>query len=139
MVEDLLDELRRSGQRATTARRAVLEVLVAAGDGHLSADELTRRVRADHPAIHLSTIYRTLEALAEAGLLTPAPFADQPTTYHLRADVHHHAVCTDCGATINLPPSVLASLRRSLLADHGFHADPHHLTITGRCRSCSGA
>lgn len=136
-VDELLDELRRAGQRTTTARRAVLEELLAAGDHHLTADELARRVRARHPAIHLSTIYRTLDALTDAGLLTPAPFADQPTTYHLHSDVHHHAVCTNCGETLVLPPSALRSLRHRLLADHGFHADPQHLTITGRCRRCA--
>ncbi len=137
-IDDLVDELRRRGQRATTARRAVLEALLAAGDDHLTADELGRRVRSQHPAIHLSTIDRTLDALTDAGITTVARFADQPLTYHLATDVHHHAVCTRCGATLSLPPALFEPVRKRLLRDHGFHAEPRHLTITGLCRDCAG-
>ena len=44
-IDDLVDELRARGQRATVARRAVLEALLEAGDAHLTADELAPRVR----------------------------------------------------------------------------------------------
>jgi Fur family ferric uptake transcriptional regulator len=136
-IEDLTAELRRRGQRVTTARRAVLEQLLRAGDTHLSADELATAVRAQHPEIHLSTIYRTLDALDEAGLIARAPFDEQSTSYHLTDDVHHHAVCGSCGRTLSLPPELLEPLTRSLLADYGFHADPRHLTIDGRCDRCA--
>jgi Fur family ferric uptake transcriptional regulator len=136
-IDDLIGQLRERGQRATTARRAVLAELLAAGDRHLTADELARRIHRRHPVIHLSTVYRTLDALADAGIISRAPFNDQSATYHLTTDVHHHAVCTRCGATINLGAAVLEPLRRRLLRDHGFHADPHHLTIEGCCASCA--
>jgi Fur family ferric uptake transcriptional regulator len=136
-IDDLVDELRRAGQRCTVARRAVLEHLIDAGDEHLTADELASRVRAEHPAIHLSTVYRTLDALTEAAIITPARFADHPVTYHLTGDVHHHAVCTDCGASLNLPASVLGPVRTRLRREFGFEADPHHLTISGRCAECA--
>lgn len=121
----------------TTARRAVLGELIAAGDVHLNVDELARRVNTLHPDIHLSTVYRTLDALRDAGLIIEARFADQPTTYHLAGDRHHHAVCSECGVTINLPASTFDQLARRLERDYGFRADPHHLTIPGRCATCA--
>jgi Fur family ferric uptake transcriptional regulator len=136
-IDDLVAELRAHGQRATVARRAVLEALLEAGDDHLSADELAPRVRERHPAIHLSTVYRTLDALTEADVITLARFADRPATYHLATDRHHHAVCSRCGTTINLSVGVLDPVRRRLLRDHGFRADPNHLTIHGLCRACA--
>jgi Fur family ferric uptake transcriptional regulator len=117
-TDDLVELLRQRGQRITTARRAVLDELVRAGDRHLGADELARRVQKRHPAIHLSTIYRTLDALADADIISVARFADQPVTYHLIDDVHHHAVCTRCGATLNLPAAVVEPLRRRLRRDY---------------------
>lgn len=135
----LVDELRARGQRVTVARRAVLEELVAAGEDHLSADELAERIGARVPAVHLSTVYRTLEALCEAGMITPARLADHPATYHLTSDVHHHAVCTGCGAVLRVPDEVLAPVHRRLWRDHGFEAGPRHLTITGRCSACLAA
>ncbi len=136
-VEDLLSRLRAGGQRVTTARRAVLAEIVAAGSVHLTADDMARRIGAEHPDIHLSTIYRTLDALTDAGIVAVARFRDEPVTYHLTDDVHHHAVCTTCGATLVLEPDVLDPVRRRLLRDHGFVADPHHLTIGGTCARCA--
>lgn len=128
--------LRERGLRVTTARLAVLDRLRTAGTDHLTADELAADVRRRHPTVHLSTVYRTLDTLSDAGLISLARFGDQPATYHLTDDVHHHAVCTSCGATLVVPPAMFESVRRRLLAEHGFRADPHHLTIEGRCADC---
>lgn len=136
-LDDLIAELRAHGQRATTARRAVLEALLEAGDDHLTADELAPRVRENHPAIHLSTVYRTLDALTDARVISLARLADGPATYHLATDRHHHAVCTKCGTTISLPISVLDPVRRRLLRDYDFRANANHLTIPGLCSACA--
>lgn len=136
-IDDLIGQLRERGQRATTARRAVLAEILAAGDRHLSADELARLIHERHPVIHLSTVYRTLDALTDAGIISRARFSDQSASYHLTTDVHHHAICSVCGATINLGPAELEPLQRRLLRDHGFRADPRHLTIEGWCRRCA--
>lgn len=137
LLADLVAELRARGLRATTARLRVLEQLAAAGDAHLTADELAQRVADTTPGVHLSTIYRTCDALVDAGILAPAPLTDGRSSFHLAGDSHHHAVCSRCGATVSLPPEALEPLRRRLRRDHGFEADPHHLTITGLCRRCA--
>jgi Fur family transcriptional regulator, ferric uptake regulator len=136
-VDDLLAELRKAGHRATTARRAVLEELVAAGPQHRTADDIARRISDRYPTIHLSTVYRTLDALAGAGIIALARFGDEPATYHLATDRHHHAVCTRCGTTIDVATGALDPLRRRLQRDYDFHADPHHLTIEGLCGDCA--
>lgn len=136
-IDELMQELRHRGHRATTARRAVLEELLAAGDTHLSAEELAARVGAAHPSIHLSTIYRTLDALDEAGLISPARIDGHSATYHLTDDVHHHAVCSNCGRTLSLPASLLEPLSARILDEFDFHADPRHLTIRGLCSDCA--
>lgn len=137
-MDELVAELHARGLRATTARLAVLAQVAAAGDEHLTTDELAERVAATTPGTHLSTVYRTCDALVEAGILAPAPFADGRASFHLAADAHHHAVCSRCGATVSLPPEALEPLRRRLRRDHGFEADPLHLTISGLCRRCAG-
>lgn len=136
-IDTLILELRRKGQRSTTARRAVMEQLLDAGDAHLSVDELAARVAAEHPSVHLSTIYRTLDVLEEVGLVTRAPLGDHPASYHLTHDLHHHAVCSDCGRVLNLAPPLFEDLWRRLQEESGFHAEPRHLTIDGLCRQCA--
>lgn len=136
-LAELTDRLRASGGRVTTARRMVLAVVVEAGDEHLPADEVARRVQATAPDIHLSTVYRTLESLHDLGLLRQARLSGGPVSYHLAGDEHHHAVCSHCGAVINLPPGTFRPVVKALARDHGFVADPRHLTITGLCSDCA--
>ena len=135
-IDDLLERVRGAGARVTTARRAVLEVLLEAGTEHLSAEEVATRIQRTNPQIHLSTVYRTLESLEAMGVLRQAPLGAGPVSYHLHADVHHHAQCTTCGAVIHLPASVLSPVVRSLRRNHGFRAEPEHLTIPGTCATC---
>jgi Fe2+ or Zn2+ uptake regulation protein len=137
-LDDLLDQLRARGARVTTARRTILADLVRRGSAHPTAEQIARRVGRSHPELHLSTIYRTLEALEELGLVIRASFGDGATTYHLAADRHHHAVCGSCGRVIELPDALLAPVVRRLARDYGFAATPRHLTIRGRCASCPG-
>jgi Fe2+ or Zn2+ uptake regulation protein len=136
-VDGLLERVRAAGGRITTARRAVLETLLAAGAEHLTAEEVAARVHRSAPEVHLSTVYRTLESLEGVGVLRQARLGAGPVSYHLAADEPHHAVCTSCGAVIVLPASSLAPVTRRLAKDHGFVAAPQHLTITGLCADCA--
>ena len=59
--------LLQSRYRLTKQRAAVLRAL---GDGgHLSAETILKKVRAELPAVSLGTIYRTLDILREIGLV----------------------------------------------------------------------
>jgi Fur family ferric uptake transcriptional regulator len=135
-LEILLDRLRAMGERITVARRAVLETLLAEPDSHLSADELARRIHRDHPSIHLSTVYRTVEFLTDTGLLTEVRVGHGPSSYHFATDTHHHAVCNVCGAEVALPANLFDAVTIRLRREHGFESDPHHLTIPGICADC---
>jgi Fur family ferric uptake transcriptional regulator len=145
-VDDLVDRLRATGARVTPARRLVLAELARAegqhtpDEGHAhehpSAEQLAGRIRRDHPDVHLSTVYRTLERLEELGLVIEAGHDQGATTYHLAHAHHHHAVCEQCGTVIDLPATVLAPLSRHLAREFDFAANLRHLTITGRCAAC---
>jgi len=133
----LLDRLRADGERVTVARRAVLETLLAEPHSHLPADELADRIHRDHPSIHLSTVYRTVELLTEIGILTEVRVGHGPSSYHFATDAHHHAVCDRCGREVALPADLFAAVTTRLRDEHGFESDPHHLTITGLCADCA--
>ncbi len=138
-LDELLDRLRAEGERVTVARRAVLETLLAEPDSHLSADELADRIHRDHPSIHLSTVYRTVEFLTDTGILTEVRVGHGPSSYHFATDAHHHAVCDVCGSEVELPADLFEAVTTRLRDEHGFESDPHHLTITGTCAACAAA
>ncbi len=135
-VESALTHLRAGGERITTARRAVLEQLAAADGQHLAVETLADLVHADHPDIHLSTVYRTLDFLTEAGILVNVRLGPGPSTYHFTGDAHHHAVCSQCGEVIELGSAIFAPVTKRLAKDHGFVAAPSHVVISGLCRDC---
>jgi Fe2+ or Zn2+ uptake regulation protein len=137
-IERMLDALRASGAKITTARRAVLEEFARTEGEHLSAEELTERVQVRYPEVHLSTVYRTLEFLEREGLVTRVHVNNGPSAYHFAGNAHHHAVCDRCGREIELPASLFRPVATKLLADYGFVAAPSHLTVTGTCASCAG-
>ena len=137
-IDAMLDALRGSGAKITTARRAVLEEFARTEGQHVSAEELTERVQARYPEVHLSTVYRTLEFLEREGLITRVHVKDGPAAYHFAANAHHHAICDTCGREIELPATFFRPVTRKLEADYGFVASPTHLTVTGTCAACSG-
>lgn len=133
----VLDALRASGVRITAPRRAVVTALVEAED-HIGADELAARVAEAEPEVHLSTVYRTLDALERIGVVTHMHLGHGRAVYHLTDRLHQHAVCEDCGAVVELPEDVLDDVRARLRRETGFQVDPHHFALVGRCRGCGG-
>jgi Fur family ferric uptake transcriptional regulator len=127
--------LRSVGLRSTAQRRAVLQALFEAR--HATVDELAAEVQRTLPDVSLSTIYRTLEALDEAGLVTHAHLHHGSPTYHsVDEEPHVHLVCTGCGAIGQQHISVAASLAAQLQATAGFAVDMSHLAVHGLCRAC---
>lgn len=134
---ELLDRLRARGVRLTAPRRAVIAALVADED-HVTADVLAARVAAATPDVHLSTVYRTLDALEQLGVVTHVHLGHGRAVYHLTDRLHHHAVCEACGVVVHLTDDVLADVQRRLRAEADFEVDPHHFALVGRCAACRG-
>lgn len=134
-VEAALDELRAQGHRVTTARRAVIQALLQV-DHDMSAGEVAEAIGATQPDTHLSTIYRTLEALEEVGVVVHVHAAHGGVTYQLADRAAQHAECDMCGTTIELPADTLAPVARRLLADYDFELDTRHFPLLGRCQAC---
>jgi len=94
-------------------------------------------VVAKYPGVNISTVYRTLELLKRLDLVTETDLGEGRVRYH-PADRghHHHLVCQECGAIIDLDESTLFTLRDTLLREYKFIADLRHLAIFGRCINC---
>ena len=138
-VADLIDEVaerfRERGERMTSQRRAVVRAL-AATPGHLSAEEI--QALADHGTLHLSSIYRSLEALAAVGVVQHIHLGHGATAYHLaREGAHLHLECRVCGAISDLPVRVLDGVAATLRTDHAFVLEPAHTALSGRCAGCA--
>jgi Fur family ferric uptake transcriptional regulator len=138
-AEHLIGALSERGYRITNARRAVCEVVAASHDEHLSAADIYDLARATTGArLDRSTVYRTLEALEDAGVLAHSHLGHGPSVYHLAEDAgHQHLICRNCGATVTLPEADAALLARRITETTGFVPDPNHFALSGLCADCA--
>jgi Fur family ferric uptake transcriptional regulator len=138
-TDAVLRLLRAGGGRATATRRATIDILLAAGDEHLNADEILRRVRLQVPDVAESTVYRTLGSLEELGVITHQHLGHGPSTYHQATNAHQHLVCGACGSIIDAPDTVFDDLAARIDRDYGFAIDPRHFALQGTCGDCRAA
>ena len=138
--EHAIDQLRGAGIRLTPQRAMVLDV-VYHSNGHLTADEVYEQVHAQSPFVDLSTVYRNLMLLRQQGLIGELRLEGQPARFEAVrcGEEHHHAVCTNCGAMLEVEHADLASLEAALRAKYGFQLAPVHLTLPGLCQACASA
>ncbi len=133
--------LRIQDVRYTKGRRTVVATLHES-DGPRSAAELHRQIGS---AVPLSSLYRTLAVLEDAGVVVPHHGAKGITRYELAEWItghHHHLVCVDCGVVedISVPAGFEDEVRR-VVDDIGalasFTPTGHLLEIEGRCARCA--
>ena len=133
---DIAGELSKQGYRLTPQRMMILSA-IENSDDHISAEEIYAQIVAKYPHVNVSTVYRTLELLKRLGLVTETNLGEGRVRYHpAEKGHHHHLVCQECGAIIDLDESLLASLKGALLREYKFNADLRHLAILGRCVNC---
>jgi len=138
-ADSLLDVLRTRGLRITAPRRAICEVIAGEHGSHLTAAAvLTRARRRSSAKIDQSTVYRTLEALEDAGALTHSHLGHGASVYHLSDEApHQHLVCAACGATSSIGESELAAFLADITSRTGFVPDPTHFALSGQCAECA--
>lgn len=137
--EEILELLRADGGRVTTGRRAIVRALLTGPDHHVTADDMATAVQAEHPDVHVSTVYRTLEALERLEVVGRIAVTGERAVFHLNDHAHHHLVCDRCHAVFELPQSAMAGLTRAAATRHGFAVAPRHQRLTGLCRRCRGS
>jgi Fur family ferric uptake transcriptional regulator len=137
--QDYIDRLQHLGVRITAQRVLVLDALASHG-GHMTAEEIMRRIEQRHPRMNLATVYRTLDLLLSLGLVAQTDLGGGAASFELVGDEpHHHLVCERCNAVMELDDRVLAPVREQLLRQYGFQAHSRHIAIFGLCRECRKA
>lgn len=126
-----------AGQRPTRQRRAVAAALDAADDFR-SAQEIHEQLRSAGDSVGLSTVYRTLQAMAESGEVDILRSEAGEAVYRrCSTRHHHHLVCRSCGATVEVEGPAVERWAGTVAAEHGYTDVSHTLEIFGTCPDCS--
>lgn len=135
-VQRLSEDLRSSGIHPTQQRLRVFQTLTES-KGHLSAEEIHGLIRSQTPRIGLATIYRTLHALKEKGLVEEHRFNDEFSRYEAKPAKHHdHLICIECGKVVEFDQPVIEQLQVAAARENHFTIVSHRLEIYGICESC---
>lgn len=128
------EQLKRAGIRITAPRRIILEAVLAY-KRPFTAEDLLARVRKIDGLISHATVYRSLSAFEQSGVLFQTESADGKRRYQggEPAKTRVYVLCRDCGQTFPLKDDCLDVRQRFLVRQEGFLAQEMTLRIHAEC------
>jgi Fur family ferric uptake transcriptional regulator len=124
--------------KRNTRQRGAVGLLLDDLDGFHSAQDLHAMLRTRGERVGLTTVYRTLQGLADAGEVdVMRPPGGEHLYRRCSEGHHHHLVCRSCGRTVEVEGPTVETWAERVAAKHGYTAVSHTLEIFGTCRSCS--
>ena len=133
--------LREQGLPITQQREAVAQTVFSA-TGHLSVEDIERRLREEEERIGKATIYRTLDLLVRSKLVEEHDFGEGFKRYEHRLSrqpVHEHLICLECGEVTEFRSEEVERVESRVTNEYGFTPARHRLEIYGLCRDCRSA
>lgn len=125
--------------RTTRQRTAIENLLEETNDFH-SAQDLHARLVERGSRVGLSTVYRTLQAMAESGDVDVLRTDSGEALYRrCSRHHHHHLVCRSCGRTVEVEGAGVESWARRVADENGFVDATHQVEVFGTCPDCAAA
>jgi Fur family transcriptional regulator, ferric uptake regulator len=120
-----------------TRQRTAVDGILAGRDDFRTAQEIHDDLRRLGERVGLTTVYRTLQAMTEAGELDALRTAEGETAYRrCSTGHHHHLVCRSCGRTVEVSGPAVERWANAVAEQHNFRDVSHDLEIFGTCASC---
>ncbi|MFJ2088085.1 Fur family transcriptional regulator [Streptomyces sp. NPDC087901] len=126
--------------RSTRQRTAVAAALDEV-DEFRSAQELHDVLKHRGDSVGLTTVYRTLQSLADAGEVDVLRTTEGESVYRRcsTGDHHHHLVCRMCGKAVEVEGPAVEQWAETIAAQHGFVNVAHTVEVFGTCMECASA
>ncbi|RKN28148.1 Fur family transcriptional regulator [Micromonospora musae] len=122
-----------------TRQRSAVSALLAEVEGFHSAQDLHSMLRDRGERVGLTTVYRTLQSLADAGEIdVMRPPGGEHLYRRCSEGHHHHLVCRVCGRTVEVEGPAVESWAERVAAQHGYADVSHTMEIFGTCPGCAG-
>ena len=125
--------------RATRQRAAIRALLDKTSDFR-SAQELHDELRQRGEGVGLTTVYRTLQQMATAGVLDTLRTDTGESVYRRCSDDHHHhLVCRLLLEKNEIQGDHVENWASDVAKAHGYSDIHHTIEIFGVCRNCTVA
>ncbi|GAA0897119.1 Fur family transcriptional regulator [Pseudonocardia zijingensis] len=124
-----------------TRQRAAVSAMLDRLDDFRSAQEIHEELRRAGEGIGLTTVYRTLQTLADGGEVDVLRTGSGEAVYRrcASAEHHHHLVCRRCGYTVEIEGPAVETWAQRVAADHGFVELSHTAEVFGLCKDCGAS
>ena len=129
----LKNTLKASSFSLTGPRRYIFKVLQE--HGPLSTVELAEHCES---TVNRATVYRTVELFEDLGIINRLWYGFKSTIElsEIFMPHHHHAVCEQCGETLDITSPELEIVIARLARARDFLALGHSLELRGYCKNC---
>ena len=122
-------------------KRAVIEALLKKSHGHLTVEEICKKLEALGENVGRTTVYRTLEKLEKEGIVRKYSAVGESNCYQYvstseECNRHFHLKCENCGKLIHLECDELISISGHIAEHHGFSVNPLKTVFYGTCEVC---
>lgn len=104
--------LRANKCSLTPQRRAILRYL-AGNTAHPTAAQILDAITSEFPISSRATVYNTVALLRELGVLREVRLPGRESRFDPNGEAHHHFLCTDCEALIDVPAAAVSVTLRS--------------------------
>lgn len=134
---DAASMLERAGLRPTRQRLAILTELDRT-ERPMTAQALHTRLNRGRHGPGLATVYRTVQALADAGVARSFAASEGEQSYKLcEPGHHHHLICEGCGLVVEIPSCEVEEWAKATARRRGFTVSSHQAEVFGLCERCS--
>ncbi len=130
--EDLTNELKIKNIRLSHQRLKVLEYLTS-HKTHPTADQIYTGLHEEIPSLSKTTVYSTLNTLADAGMIRVVNIEDNEIRYDITVEDHGHFKCESCGTIYDFNTD-MASLQTGDLKN--FSIRDKNIYFKGTCPMC---
>ncbi|WP_328910067.1 transcriptional repressor [Streptomyces sp. NBC_00234] len=123
----------------STRQRAAVAAALDEVDEFRSAQELHDVLKHRGDSVGLTTVYRTLQSLADAGEVDVLRTTEGEAVYRRcsTGDHHHHLVCRMCGKAVEVEGPAVEQWAETIAAQHGYVNVAHTVEIFGTCAECA--
>ncbi|MEA1915316.1 MAG: Fur family transcriptional regulator [Campylobacterota bacterium] len=138
VIDQLKTVLKDKGMKYTEQRAVILEIITQI-NGHLNAEEIHGVVKNKYPQynIGIATVYRTLNFLEEADLISSISFGTEGKKYEGNQKTHHdHLICTQCGLIIEFVDPLIEQQQDVIAKENKFKITGHTMQLYGLCPAC---
>lgn len=103
---------------------------------HPTAEALLEFLKRDDSNVGMTTLYRNLNQLADAGLIKKIDGLEPSAHFDHNTFEHYHFICEKCKNVYDIPSSVAPDLVKNTTEATGFDITSHDIVFHGICSEC---